>query len=235
MAAYDPGNVFAKILRGEMPCHRIFEDEAALAFMDIMPRADGHALVIPKVEARGILDMPPDALGPYMQRVQRVAAAVQRGMGSEGLTLQQFNEAAGGQVVFHLHFHILPRWTGVALRPPASFKEDDAVLADQAARMAAAMKRRGYDPELVLSCRCDCSAPSRASGNPATDNALPCLQNLLGSRVRADERRFVQGPSTTTSNANCAVQAHAQWSSLPLAGTPRATRFNFWASNTARS
>ncbi|MDB5509120.1 MAG: family hydrolase [Hyphomicrobiales bacterium] len=117
MTAYDPQNVFAKILRGEMPCTKVYEDEAALAFMDIMPRADGHVLVIPKVPARGLLDMPPEALGPYMQAVQKVAAAVKTGMKAEGLTLQQFNETAGGQVVFHLHVHILPRWEGIAVRP----------------------------------------------------------------------------------------------------------------------
>jgi histidine triad (HIT) family protein len=138
MAAYDPGNIFAKILRGEMPCHRIFEDDVALAFLDIMPRADGHALVIPKVAARGILDMPAEALGPYMQRVQRVAAGVLRGMGAEGLTLQQFNEAAGGQVVFHLHVHILPRWSGVALRPPGKMA-DPEVLAAHLAKITAAL------------------------------------------------------------------------------------------------
>jgi histidine triad (HIT) family protein len=139
MAAYDSGNIFAKILRGEMPCRRIFEDDVALAFMDIMPRADGHALVIPKVAARGLLDMPPDALGPYMQRVQRVAGAVQRGMAAEGLTLQQFNEAAGGQVVFHLHFHILPRWEGVALRPHSGQMEKPEVLAANLAKIKAAL------------------------------------------------------------------------------------------------
>ena len=115
--AYDPQNIFAKILRGEMPCHKVFEDDVALAFMDIFPRADGHALVIPKTPARGLLDMPPDALGPYMARVQKVAAAAKSGMNADGLTIQQFNESAGGQVVFHLHFHILPRREGVALRP----------------------------------------------------------------------------------------------------------------------
>jgi histidine triad (HIT) family protein len=130
MAAYDSGNIFARILRGEAPCHRIFEDDVALAFLDIMPRADGHALVIPKVAARGLLDMPADALGPYMQRVQRVAAAAQRGMGAEGLTLQQFNEPAGGQVVFHLHFHILPRWEGVALRPPGTMEAQEVLLSN---------------------------------------------------------------------------------------------------------
>ena len=107
--------------------------------MDIMPRGDGHVLVIPKVPARGILDMPPEALGPYMQRVQTVAAAAKKGMGAEGLTLQQFNEASGGQVVFHLHFHILPRWDGVALKPHSGAMEKPEILAAHAAKIRAAM------------------------------------------------------------------------------------------------
>ncbi|MBX9741811.1 MAG: HIT family protein [Beijerinckiaceae bacterium] len=139
MTAYDQSNIFAKILRGEIPCVKIYEDEAALAFMDIMPRADGHALVIPKVPARGILDMPPERLGPYMQAVQKVAAAVKTGMKAEGLTLQQFNESAGGQVVFHLHFHVLPRWDGVALRPHTGKMAPAESLEDFAGRIRAAL------------------------------------------------------------------------------------------------
>lgn len=130
MASYDPNNIFAKILRGEAPCVKIFEDEVALALMDIMPRAEGHALVIPKAPARGLLDIPPETLGPYMTRVQKVAAAVAKGMQAEGLTLQQFNESAGGQVVFHLHVHILPRWAGVALRPPGATGDRAAIEAN---------------------------------------------------------------------------------------------------------
>jgi histidine triad (HIT) family protein len=117
---YDPDNIFAKILRGEAPCFKVYEDETALAFMDIMPRTEGHTLVIPKTAARGLLDMPADALGPYMARVQKIAGAVVRAMNADGLTVQQFNEPAGGQVVFHLHVHLLPRWEGVALRPPGT-------------------------------------------------------------------------------------------------------------------
>ena len=130
--AYDPQNIFAKILRGEMPCVRVFEDDVALAFMDIMPRAEGHVLAIPKTPARGLLDMPADALGPYMQRVQKVAAAVRKAMAADGLTIQQFNEAAGGQVVFHLHFHVLPRWDGVALKPPGNMADKNALEASAA-------------------------------------------------------------------------------------------------------
>ena len=139
MTAYDTNNIFAKILRGEMPATRVYEDEVALAFMDIMPRADGHVLVIPKVPARGILDMPGEALGPYMQRVQKVAAAVKAGMGADGLTLQQFNETSGGQVVFHIHFHVLPRWEGVALKHHTGQMEKPEVLAAHAAKIRAAM------------------------------------------------------------------------------------------------
>jgi len=114
---YDPSNIFARILRGELPCHRVFEDEHTLAFMDIMPRAPGHTLVIPKAPARTILDIEPDALARLAISVQRVARGVRLGMAADGLTIQQFNESAGGQVVFHLHVHIIPRWDGSALRP----------------------------------------------------------------------------------------------------------------------
>ena len=117
MPVYDDTNVFARILRGEMPCHRVYEDEATLAFMDVMPRADGHTLVIPKAPARTLLDLNPNLFGPLMGTVQRVSHAAMIALGAEGLTLQQFNESAGGQVVFHLHFHILPRWKDVPLRP----------------------------------------------------------------------------------------------------------------------
>ncbi len=136
--AYDPQNIFAKILRGEMPCYKVFEDDIALAFMDIMPRAEGHVLVIPKTPARGLLDMPPDALGPYMLRVQKVAAAARKAFDADGLTIQQFNETAGGQVVFHLHFHVLPRKEGVALKPPG-IMGDKAALEANAARVRAAL------------------------------------------------------------------------------------------------
>ena len=137
--AYDSNNIFAKILRGEMPCHKVFEDDVALAFMDIMPRADGHTLVIPKTPARGLLDMPADALGPFMLRVQKVAAAVKRGMAADGLTIQQFNESAGGQIVFHLHFHILPRWDSVSLKPHTGQMEKPDLLAAHTAKIKAAL------------------------------------------------------------------------------------------------
>jgi histidine triad (HIT) family protein len=135
---YEDTNVFAKILRGEMPAHKVFEDDVAFAFMDIMPRADGHTLVIPKAPCRNLLDITPEDLCALMPRVQRVARGVKRAMQAEGLTLQQFNEQAGGQIVFHLHFHILPRWNGVALRPPGNMQKPE-VLAAQAEKIRAAL------------------------------------------------------------------------------------------------
>ncbi len=139
--AYDNDNVFAKILRGEIPSHKVYEDDAALAFMDIMPRIDGHVLVIPKFPARTLFDADPKALGLLIQRVQKVARAVKDGLGAEGITIQQFNEQAGGQVIFHLHFHILPRWVGVELRPAHNGRmEDPEVLEENRAKIVAALK-----------------------------------------------------------------------------------------------
>src|SRR5919204_5708798 len=113
--AYDSNNVFAKILRGELPAQKVYEDAETLAFMDIMPRCEGHMLVIPKTPARNVLDASPAQLAACMRTVQKVAAAAMKAFGAAGITLQQFNEPAGGQVVFHLHFHILPRSEGVSL------------------------------------------------------------------------------------------------------------------------
>jgi histidine triad (HIT) family protein len=139
MTAYDPGNVFARILRGELPCHRVFEDADTLAFMDIMPRADGHVLVIPKLPARTLLDLPTHALGPLAVSVQTVARAVKQAMGADGLTIQQFNESAGGQVVFHLHVHVIPRWEGVAMKPHTGAMAPNEHLAAMAERIKAAL------------------------------------------------------------------------------------------------
>jgi histidine triad (HIT) family protein len=140
MPSYDPNNIFAKILRGELPAHKVFEDDRVFAFLDIMPRAPGHTLVIPKVPARTILDIAPDDLSYLMKATQRIARAAATVFSADGLTIQQFNEPAGGQVVFHLHVHVIPRKIGVALKPPASFKEDPSVLSDRALRLAAALK-----------------------------------------------------------------------------------------------
>jgi histidine triad (HIT) family protein len=136
---YDPNNIFAKILRGEAPCVKVYEDDASLAFMDVMPRADGHTLVIPKAPARALLDIDPQDLARLMPIVQKVGRAAMTGMKAEGLTLMQFNETAGGQVVFHLHFHLLPRWTGVALRPPGGPFQNAEALKPHADKIIAAL------------------------------------------------------------------------------------------------
>ena len=140
MTSYDPTNVFAKILRGELPCHKVYEDDLAFAFLDIMPRAPGHTLVLPKTPARNILDVAPDDLAHVMKVAQKIAQAGIKVFNADGITMQQFSEPAGGQVVFHLHVHVIPRKTGLPLKPPASVKEDPAVLSDQALRLAAALK-----------------------------------------------------------------------------------------------
>jgi histidine triad (HIT) family protein len=140
MPSYDPNNIFAKILRSELPAHKVYEDDRTFAFLDIMPRAPGHTLVIPKSSARNILDVSPEDLAYVMQIAQKVARAAVKVFDADGVTVQQFNEPAGGQVVFHLHVHIIPRKEGVALKPPATFKEEPSVLSDQALKLAAALR-----------------------------------------------------------------------------------------------
>lgn len=139
MPAYDDQNVFARMLRGEIPAHKVYEDDTTLAFMDIMPRCDGHTLVIPKVAARNILDIAPDRLADLMVKTQKVAIAAKSAMGADGITLQQFSETAGGQVVFHIHMHVLPRFDGVPLRPHTGETAKPEVLAEHAARIRAAL------------------------------------------------------------------------------------------------
>jgi histidine triad (HIT) family protein len=140
MVSYDPSNIFAKILRGELPCHKIYEDEKAIAFLDIMPRAPGHTLVLPKSPARNLLDIDPADLAHVMQVAQKIARAGMKVFDADGITIQQFNETAGGQVVFHLHVHVIPRKEGVPMKPPASVKEEPSVLSDQALKLAAALR-----------------------------------------------------------------------------------------------
>jgi histidine triad (HIT) family protein len=120
LQTYDSSNIFAKILRGEIPAHKVYENDDVLAFMDIMPRGDGHTLVISKTPSRTILDIPQDALAKLILAVQHVAAGVKIALNADGITIQQFNEPAGGQVVFHLHFHIIPRFEGIKMRPHTS-------------------------------------------------------------------------------------------------------------------
>ena len=140
MPAYDPNNPFAKILRGEFPCYKVYEDDHVLAFLDIMPRCPGHTLVIPKAPARNILDITPDDFAHVARAGQKIARAAMTAFKADGITMQQFSEPAGGQVVFHLHMHVMPRHEGVALLPPASRKEDGKVLEENAAKLVAALK-----------------------------------------------------------------------------------------------
>lgn len=150
MTAYDEDNPFAKILRGELPAHKVYEDEDTLAFMDIMPRTDGHCLVIPKRPTRNLLDADPDSLAALIRTVQKVGRAAVKAFDADGLTIQQFNEQAGGQIVFHLHFHILPRFEGVSLRPHTGQMEDQEVLAENARKIRAVLDgepRGGAKPE----------------------------------------------------------------------------------------
>jgi histidine triad (HIT) family protein len=140
MPTYDASNIFAKILRGELPCYKIYEDDKTLAFLDIMPRAPGHVLVLPKAPARNILDISPDDLAHVVKVAQKIAKVSVEVFGADGVTIQQFNESAGGQVVFHLHVHVIPRKSGVAMKPPASEKAAPDVLADQAKQLVAALR-----------------------------------------------------------------------------------------------
>jgi histidine triad (HIT) family protein len=140
-STYDPDNIFGRILRGEAPCTKIYEDDVSLAFLDVMPRADGHTLIVPKVQARNLLDIEPEDLARLMPALRKVARAVVAGMAAEGLTIQQFNETAGGQLVFHLHFHLLPRWPGVSLRPPGGPIQSAEALRPYADRIIAALPR----------------------------------------------------------------------------------------------
>jgi histidine triad (HIT) family protein len=140
MPSYDPNNIFAKIIRGELPCHKVYEDDRVLSFLDIMPRAPGHALVLPKAPCRNILDIEPEDLTAVALIGQRVAKAAVKVFSADGITVQQFNEGAGGQVVFHLHLHIIPRKAGIAMKPPASEKEKPEVLAEHALKLSAALK-----------------------------------------------------------------------------------------------
>ncbi|MGA4554613.1 HIT family protein [Methylorubrum aminovorans] len=140
MTPYDPDNIFGKILRGEIPAHKVYEDEHSLAFMDVMPQGEGHTLVIPKAPSRGLLDAEPQTLAALIGTVQRVGRAVKAAFDADGLTLFQYNEPAGGQTVFHLHFHLVPRQDGVPLKRHEGGMADNAVLAEHAARIRAALE-----------------------------------------------------------------------------------------------
>ncbi len=139
MADYDINNIFAKILRGELPAQKVYEDAHTLAFLDISPRAPGHTLIIPKNPARNLLDIASADLGHVMITAQKIAKAVMQAFNADGVTMQQFNETAGGQVVFHLHVHIIPRHEGVPMKPPAGPMEKPDVLAEAAEKIRRAL------------------------------------------------------------------------------------------------
>lgn len=137
MAEYDPDNIFGKVIKGEIPSHKVFEDDDTLAFMDIMPMSRGHVLVIPKTASRNLLDAESQVLANLIQKTQRVARAAMAAMEADGVRIMQFNEAAAGQTVFHLHFHILPMYEGVALKSHTGEMADADELAAHAEKIRA--------------------------------------------------------------------------------------------------
>ena len=137
--AYDPGNIFAKILRGEIPCVKVYEDAKTLAFMDVMPETQGHVLVVPKEPAQDIFDLSADGLIAMMATTQKVARAVDKALRPDGIQLRQYNRAPAGQSIFHVHFHILPLREGVGLAPHGKVMVDAAVLEPIAAKIRSAL------------------------------------------------------------------------------------------------
>ncbi len=139
--AYDNNNIFAKILRGEIPAHTVFEDDDVVVFMDVMPQAPGHTLVVPKAASRNLLDADGAVLAKLLPIVQKVARAVKDAFAADGISVFQYNEPAGGQSVFHLHVHVVPRHEGVPLKPHSGKMEDGAVLAANADKLRQALAR----------------------------------------------------------------------------------------------
>ena len=139
MTAYDPSNIFSKIIKGEIPSHKVYEDADVLVMMDISPQSKGHVLIIPKAASRNLLDADPAVLARAIPQVQRVARATQKALNPDGIRVVQFNEAPAGQSVFHLHFHVIPVYEGVELSRHGQGKADDAELAAQARAIAAAL------------------------------------------------------------------------------------------------
>ena len=139
MTAYDPNNIFAKILAGDIPSVKLYEDENTLAFMDVMPQAPGHLLVIPKQGSRNLLDADPAVLSKLMPVVQKLARAAKEAFDADGVFVAQFNEPAAGQTVFHLHFHVIPRHDGLPLKPHSGGMEDIEVLKANAEKIKAVL------------------------------------------------------------------------------------------------
>ncbi len=138
-SVYDPTNIFAKILRGEIPCHKVYEDDDCIAFMDIMPQVDGHTLVLPKAPSRNVLDADPVVLSKIIIVVQKIAKASMVAFQADGCRIVQFNEAPAGQTIFHLHMHVMPIKEGIAVLPHSGPMADHAVLADHAIKLRAAL------------------------------------------------------------------------------------------------
>ncbi|MEQ1652329.1 MAG: HIT family protein [Hyphomicrobium sp.] len=136
---YDSNNIFAKILRGEIPCHKVYEDGDAIAFMDVMPQSPGHVLIVPKAASRNVLDADPDVLAKILPLVQKIALAAKAAFNADGITIMQFNEPAGGQTVFHLHYHVVPRYDGQPLKSHSGKMEDGAVLTANAEKLKKAL------------------------------------------------------------------------------------------------
>ena len=136
---YENDNIFAKILRGEIPSHKIYEDDDVYAFMDVMPQGKGHCLVIPKQGSRNILDADPLVLSKLIAATQKIAKAAKQAFAADGVTIMQFNETAAGQTVFHLHFHVIPRFEGIALAPHSGKMEDQAVLSENSQKIIASL------------------------------------------------------------------------------------------------
>ncbi len=139
MLKYDDNNVFARIIRGELPCHKVYENERTLALMDLMPQSLGHVLVLPKVKAVNIFDINPECLEDLIKDVQRVAKAAQKAFDADGICLFQFNGEEAGQTVFHLHFHVVPRYAHEAMKHHVSQEEDHQVLAEHAEKLRNAL------------------------------------------------------------------------------------------------
>ena len=139
MTTYDADNIFAKILRGDIPAYKVYEDGDILAFLDVMPQSDGHTLILPKTPARNILDVDPDVLAKVIKVTQKIAKAAVKAFEADGALVMQYNEAPAGQTVFHLHFHVVPRYIGVPLRPHTGKMADSALLASHAEKLKAAL------------------------------------------------------------------------------------------------
>ena len=139
-SSYDADNIFAKILRGEIPCHKVYEDDNALVFMDVMPQSAGHVLIVPKAPSRNLLDADPAVLAAVVPLLQRIAAAAKRAFEADGVSVMQFNEAAGGQTVFHLHFHVIPRYEDTPLHSHGRGMEEPEVLAANAEKLRSALE-----------------------------------------------------------------------------------------------